>query len=104
MAKSLLLVESKPASPDLVDEYNQWHEQTHIPEMLGVEGFVSARRWQADEGGTFLTLYEIDTDIETARANLRAVLQSGKISRPEVVDTNPPPAMRYFTLISEATT
>ena len=44
MAKTLLLVESKPISPQLVDEYHQWHEQTHIPEMLTIDGFVGARR------------------------------------------------------------
>ncbi len=43
MAKALLIVESKPASADQVDEYHAWHESTHIPEMLSVDGFVSAR-------------------------------------------------------------
>ena len=70
MAKALLLVESKPASPEQVDDYHAWHESTHIPEMLSVGGFVSARRWQADDGESFVTLYEIDTDVDTARANL----------------------------------
>lgn len=50
MPKSLLFVESKPASARQVDEYHAWHEQTHIPEMLSVDGFVSARRWQSNDG------------------------------------------------------
>jgi hypothetical protein len=97
MARALLLVESKPASPDLAEEYHRWHEQTHLPEMLDVEGFASARRWKAVDGDSFLTLYEIDTDVETARANLKAALASGRMSRPSAVDTEPPPVMRYFT-------
>jgi hypothetical protein len=34
MAKSLLFAESKPSSPDLVEEYHRWHDQVHAPEML----------------------------------------------------------------------
>jgi hypothetical protein len=101
MAKTLLLVESKPASPQLVDEYHKWHEQTHIPEMLRVDGFVGARRWQADDGESFITLYEIDTEIDTARANLKAALQGGQMSRPVAVETEPPPVMRYLSLVGE---
>ncbi len=102
MTKALLLVESKPASADQVDDYHAWHESTHIPEMLSVDGFVSARRWQADGGESFVTLYEIDTDVDTARANLKAALQAGQISRPDVVQTQPPPVQRYLTFVGEA--
>jgi len=103
MAKALLLVESRPASPEQVDDYHAWHERTHIPEMLSVGGFVSARRWQADDGESFVTLYEIDTDVDTARANLKAALQAGQISRPIVVEMAPPPVQRYLTFVGEAT-
>ena len=102
MAKTLLLVESKPESAQLVEEYHKWHEQIHIPEMLSVDGFVSARRWQADDGGPFVTLYEIDTDIDTARANLTAALRDGRMSKPVAVQTQPPPVMRYMSLVGEA--
>jgi Taurine catabolism dioxygenase TauD, TfdA family len=50
MAKTLLLVESRPASPEQVDDYHTRHEGTHVPKMLSVDGFVSARRWRADDG------------------------------------------------------
>ncbi|MGA8331402.1 MAG: hypothetical protein WB777_19215 [Mycobacterium sp.] len=103
MAKALLLVESKPATPEQVDEYHAWHESTHIPEMLSVDGFVSARRWQADDGESFITLYEIDTDIDTARTNLKAALQAGRMSKPVVVQLQPPPVQRYLTFVGEAT-
>ena len=102
MAKTLLLVESRPESAELVEEYHKWHEQIHIPEMLSVDGFVSARRWQADDGGPFVTLYEIDTDIDTARANLKAALGDGRMSKPVAVQTQPPPVMRYLSLVGEA--
>jgi hypothetical protein len=100
MTKSLLFVESKPASPDLVEEYHRWHDRTHVPEMLTVEGFISARRWQTD-GESFVALYEIDTDIDTARANLRAAMADGRMSKPVAVETEPPPVMRYLSLVNE---
>jgi hypothetical protein len=34
MAKSLLFVESKPVSADVIEEYHHWHDQAHVPEML----------------------------------------------------------------------
>lgn len=101
MAKSLLFVESKPASSNLVEDYHRWHDRTHIPEMLRVEGFVSAQRWQTD-GDSFITLYEIDTDIETAKANLKAAVQAGQMSKPVAVELNPPAVMRYLSLVSES--
>lgn len=101
MPKSVLLVESPPESPQLVDEDKKWHDDVHIPEMLAIDGFSSARRWQAEDGESFISLYEIDTDIDTAKANLRAAFQSGRVSKPVAVDVNPPPKMRYFSLVSE---
>ncbi|NKZ10626.1 hypothetical protein HGA11_06510 [Mycolicibacterium septicum DSM 44393] len=100
MTKSLLFVESKPASSNLVEDYHRWHDRTHIPEMLRVEGFVSARRWQTD-GESFITLYEIDTDIETAKSNLKAAVQAGQMSKPVAVELSPPAVMRYLSLVSE---
>jgi hypothetical protein len=100
MAKSLLFVESKPASSDLVEEYHRWHDRVHIPEMLAVDGFVSARRWRTD-GESFVTHYEIDADVDTARRNLKAAMAEGRMSKPVGVETQPPPVMRYLSLVNE---
>ncbi|MBV9090945.1 MAG: hypothetical protein JO044_13760 [Mycobacteriaceae bacterium] len=102
MAKALLFVESRPESPQRIDDYHKWHELTHVPEMLQIEGIMSARRWQGDDDESFITLYELDTDIDTAKANLKAALQAGRISKPVAVKTDPPPVMRYLSLLSEA--
>lgn len=68
--------------------------------MLGIDGFVSARRWQTD-GDTFITLYEIDTDVDTARANLRSAYATGDMSKPVAVQMDPPAVLRYLSLVSE---
>jgi hypothetical protein len=100
MTKSLLFIESKPASAELVEEYHRWHDQVHVPEMLRIDGFVSARRWQTD-GESFITLYEIDADVDTARTNLRAAFAEGRMTKPVAVETEPPAVMRYLSLVSE---
>src|ERR1700758_2693958 len=37
MTKSLLFVESKPASAELVEEYHRWHDRAHVPDMLTID-------------------------------------------------------------------
>jgi hypothetical protein len=48
--------------PALLDEYECWHTFEHVPERLGVPGFLSAKRYGAGEGANrrFFTLYEIE--------------------------------------------
>lgn len=102
MANALLLVETRPASLKRVDEYHKWHDDVHIPEMVTTDGFVSARRWAVENSESFITLYEIDTDVDAARDNLRAAFQSGRMTKPVAVDQTSPPVMRYLSLVSEA--
>ena len=60
---------------DITDEgranFYEWHNREHIPERIGIEGFLRGRRYIATEGSpAYFTLYEVrDT----------AVLSSGLI-------------------------
>lgn len=47
----------------LLEEYECWHTFEHVPERLGVPGFLSARRYASGESAQryFFTLYEIDS-------------------------------------------
>jgi len=41
------------------DDYERWYFQEHLPERVGVPGFVAGRRYEALEGAPrFLTYYE----------------------------------------------
>jgi hypothetical protein len=102
MVNTLLFVETRPESPQRVDEYHKWHDDVHVPEMLTIDGFIAARRWAADDDESFITLYEINADLDTAKANLRAAYQSGRMSKPVAVDSTSPPVMRYLSLVSQA--
>ncbi|KPM52332.1 hypothetical protein CcI49_14735 [Frankia sp. CcI49] len=97
MASGVLIVESRPASPEEAAAYHDWYENTHLPEILKVDGFVAARRLAALGGDTFIVIYEIDGDVEAAKAALAQAQASGTMSRPTGVELTPPPTVRYFT-------
>jgi len=42
--------------------FHQWHTKEHVPERVGVPGFLRGRRWEAVTGRPrYFTLYETDT-------------------------------------------
>lgn len=41
-------------------EYEAWHSMEHVPERLGAPGFRAARRYRAEDGSGYFTLYELD--------------------------------------------
>jgi hypothetical protein len=105
MPKGILYVESRPASPEEAADYHKWYDETHVPEILAIEGFVSARRFQPFGGdGPFVAIYEIDTDdLEAARARLTEATRSGVNSTPVGVSFDPPPTVRYLQEIQSFT-
>jgi hypothetical protein len=63
MARGIIYVETKPASPDREAEYHNWYNDTHLEQILSVEGIVSARRFAPTTGdGPFIAIYELDCD------------------------------------------
>jgi len=47
-------------APEAEAEFNEWYNTEHIPQLLGVPGFLSARRYQAADGKSrYLALYEL---------------------------------------------
>ena len=67
MAKGILLVESRPSAPERDAEFNEWYESVHMPEVLALDGFVSARRFRpVRPGEPYVAVYEIDADDDLA--------------------------------------
>jgi hypothetical protein len=63
MARGIIYVETMPASPDREAEYHKWYNDTHLEQILSVEGIVSARRFAPTGGdGPFIAIYELDCD------------------------------------------
>jgi len=59
---------------DVVDEYNAWYDNEHLPRLVTVPGVVRARRYVAVEGGPkYLTAYQLtDRDAFESPAGLQA--------------------------------
>lgn len=59
---------------DIVDEYNAWYDQEHLPRLVTVPGVIRARRYVAVQGAPrYLTAYELtDPDAFESPAGLAA--------------------------------
>jgi hypothetical protein len=106
--KGIMVVWSAPSDPAREDEFNEWYGRTHLPELLAVPGFVSARRYKAhDAGGSaapsahpYLAIYEIEADDLTGPVKeLRARSVSGQTTTTDVLQTDPPPVVTLYELI-----
>jgi len=68
--KGLLLAMTEPL-PEHEEEFDAWYDTEHLPERRSIPGFISARRWVAEEScdlavaperrlGRFLATYELE--------------------------------------------
>jgi hypothetical protein len=70
MPKGVLVVMTQ-AVQGKEDEYHEWYNNVHIPELLAVPGIVAAQRFEAVPNAAgqaapqkYLAIYELDTDPE----------------------------------------
>jgi hypothetical protein len=70
MRKSIYMVFTEPI-PGREDEFNDWYEREHIPDVLRVKGIVAATRYEmnplmprseAFPPARYLAIYELDGD------------------------------------------
>jgi hypothetical protein len=86
--KYLHIVQTSP-TPGREDEFNQWYENVHVPEVLSLPGYISGQRFRlvaADpfEGPRYLAVYEIESDdiaatLDAVRNTAPARTKSGAI-------------------------
>lgn len=89
MARYILEVGTNCKDPAKEAEYNDWYNNTHLPDVLETPGFVGAKRYEnsdAEEGqAKFIALYEIETDdidafMKANGANMAEKTKAGRIS------------------------
>lgn len=64
--------------------YEQWYVTEHVPERLGVPGFLQARRYEACDGGAprFFTFYELaSVDVLSSDAYLARLAAPSELTR-----------------------
>ncbi len=66
MERWLLTVESNCCDPSRENEFNDWYDNVHLPDILETPGFLRAVRYEntspAEGQGKFIAMYEIETD------------------------------------------
>jgi hypothetical protein len=66
MERWLLTVEANCSDPSREEEFNDWYDTVHVPDILETPGFVRAIRYEntnpAEGQGKYVAMYEIETD------------------------------------------
>jgi hypothetical protein len=102
MPKGIIYLETRPVSPDRVEEYHEWYNDTHLEEICSVEGIVSARRFAPTDGdGPFIAIYELDCDdLDAVVGRLRELGASGTMSSLKYLNMETPPIPKIYREIA----
>ena len=109
MPKAVMVVLSQPADPSREDEYNEWYDNVHIPEVCDIPGFVGARRFKVSDAGplpvdpaapAYLAIYELDSENPAATCQELTVRSAdGRMHMSDVLSMEPlPSAILYEAL------
>jgi hypothetical protein len=87
--RQLYIVLGNPLTPEQDAEFNEWYNETHIPDVLAaVPGVRSAQRYKvrqldrdADKAPrySYMTVYEYEGDANEVMAGIGAAVASGEI-------------------------
>jgi hypothetical protein len=93
-----MYIESLPVSPDREADYHTWYNDTHLAQIVSVEGIVSARRFAPVDGsGPFVAIYELESDnLAAVERRLAELGKSGAITGLEHLQLDPPPVTRIY--------
>ncbi len=94
MASWILAIETNCVDPSREGEFNDWYDNTHLPDVLETPGILRGTRYENmspdEEQGKYVALYEVDTeDMDQLLADLWEVTtKKGEEGRwSELVDT-----------------
>lgn len=111
MAKALLVVGTNPTDPERDEEFNRWYTDTHLDDVVGVDGFARAKRYALSPARPvpgsppssfrYLAIYEVETDdLEQVAANMQAALAAGRMPLSDALD--PELAVDFYVPIDGA--
>lgn len=92
-------------------EFNDWYDNRHLPDILATEGFVAAQRFrlapmdpEQEFPHRYLALYEVETDDldKTNQALMEAANDGGMFISPAL--DLPDAVAKYFTPITDRVT
>jgi hypothetical protein len=72
---STVMVVMMEVDPEHEEAFNRWYNEEHLPERIGIPGYVSARRFKLEEGEgvlTYLCIWELEDGSPLQSAEYRA--------------------------------
>ena len=97
--KFIQIVFSNPL-PGRDDEFNEWYDNVHIPQLLAVPGMLSAQRYTLRDsemyrapGGfvpehQYAIIYEMEGDVDAIMQKIQEAVAAGQIEMHESLDMN----------------
>jgi Domain of unknown function (DUF4286) len=80
MHPQILIAISNPVAADREEEFNDWYDNVHVPEILEMPGFRKAARFRVvgqtlpseqPPVYTYVAMYEVDDAVEAVRTTSR---------------------------------
>lgn len=104
-----MIVESAPRPGVEEEAFHRWYSERHVPALLSIPGFVSARRYRRrgdlrggpdPAGRPFLAVYELEADdLAEPLAELAARSAAGRTGGADALQTSPPPVVTVYELL-----
>lgn len=93
MARYVFVVYTEPVEGRDA-EYNAWYDERHVPDVEGLDGVVSARRFRLAEMDPpqaghplYLALYELEIDdVSKMPQVIRSAVESGRMPLSDALD------------------
>jgi hypothetical protein len=90
------------------EEFNDWYNNTHLPEVLGTDGFIAAQRFKLaggpDAPAPYLAIYEVESDdFAASLAKLFQRVDEGKIAISSALDVPAAIAAGYEPITERVT-
>lgn len=104
-----MIAYTNPSQPGREDEYNEWYNNTHVPQILALPGFVNATRFKLADKQTvpgkrsrrYVAVYELESDdIDATVASLISAVSDGTVEISEALEMDPLPDMTVFEPIA----
>jgi hypothetical protein len=76
-----LLVVRMDVAPEHAAEVNRWYDEEHVPEKLGIDGFLSVRRYSSTtHPARFLAVYDL-ADVSAADVRVPATPWTARVKQ-----------------------
>lgn len=104
MSTTLFIVYTSPMSDEQDAAYNDWYTNTHLGEIVALEGVAAATRYKvaaASAGAAkhqYLAIYELEDGAspEAVLGSLGAAMQSGQLHFTDTLRTDADPSDQTF--------